>query len=308
MRVCYNSGMTCSNLPDQLSTFIGREREIATATRLLHGTRLLTLTGSGGAGKTRLALAVASKLVRRYQDGVWFVDLALLAEPDLAPRAVAAALNLREMPGRPLIETLAATLRTKRTLLLLDNCEHMVAACAQLAYALLTAAPGLRVLATSREPLHVTGETTWAVPPLALPEPGAIPPVEELARIEAIRLFVERAGRITPGFALNEQNALSVSQICHRLGGSPLAIELAAAPHPGALACADRRTAGQRARLSRDRRSHRPASTPRTRGYSRLELQPALRARAIAIPLPVRFCGQLFRGIGRGDLCRRRVP
>lgn len=221
--------MRCSNLPDQLSTFIGREREIATATRLLHGTRLLTLTGSGGSGKTRLALAVAEKLVRRYQDGVWFIDLASITDPDLAPQAVATVLNLGEAPGRPLIQTLAAHLRTKRVLLLLDNCEHMVAACAQLAYALLTAAPGLRVLATSREPLHVTGETIWPVPPLARPEPGAFLQVEELARLESIRLFVERAGRITPGFTLNEQNALPISQICYRLGGSPLAIELAAA-------------------------------------------------------------------------------
>jgi predicted ATPase len=220
--------MRCSNLPDQLSTFIGREREIATATRLLHGTRLLTLTGSGGSGKTRLALAVAEKLVRRYQDGVWFVDLASISNPDLAPQA-SRQRSTWAKPRPALIQVLAAHLRTKRILLLLDNCEHMVAACAQLAYALLTAAPGLRVLATSREPLHVPGETTWPVPPLGLPELGALPRVEELARVESIRLFVERAGRITPGFTLNERNALPISQICYRLAGSPLAIELAAA-------------------------------------------------------------------------------
>lgn len=221
--------MRCSNLPSQLSTFIGREREVATATRLLHTTRLLTLTGAGGSGKTRLALALAEPLVRRYGDGVWFVDLAEIEDPELAPQAVADALNLRGAPGRSLRDALIAYLRAKHILLILDNCEHMVGACAELAFALLTAAPRLRIVATSREPLRMSGETVWAVPPLALPELAKHPRIEELARVEAVRLFVERANRVMPGFALDEANALPVSQICHWLGGSPLAIELAAA-------------------------------------------------------------------------------
>jgi predicted ATPase/DNA-binding CsgD family transcriptional regulator len=221
--------MRCTNLPSQLSSFIGREREIATANRLLHQTRLLTLTGPGGCGKTRLALAVAERLVRRYPDGAWLVELAPVSDPDLVPQEVAAALDLREAPGRPLTATLAAYLRTRRMLLVLDNCEHLVAACAGLAHALLAACPGLRILATSREALHVTGETTWTVPPLAVPELTALPRPQELDKIAAVRLFVERAGHIRPGFAVTEQNAQAISEICRLLAGSPLAIELAAA-------------------------------------------------------------------------------
>lgn len=221
--------MTCSNLPSQLSTFIGREREIATANRLLHQTRLLTLTGPGGCGKTRLALAVAGGLVRRYPDGVWLVELAPISDPDLAPQAIAAALELREAPGRPLLDTLKTYLRPKRLLLVLDNCEHLVAACAELAHGLLTTCPSLRILVTSREPLHITGETTWTVPPLGVPDAQALPGFADLNRIEAVRLFVERAGHLAPGFALTRDNAAAIGRICSLLAGSPLAIELAAA-------------------------------------------------------------------------------
>ena len=149
--------------------------------------------------------------------------------PRSAPQVVASALDLRGAPGRSLVDALNTFLRARRVLLVLDNCEHMIDACAHLAFALLTAAPGLRILATSREPLHVAGEVTWVAPPLALPEANAQPGVAELARVESVRLFVERAERITPGFRLDEHNAPAVSQICRWLGGSPLAIELAAA-------------------------------------------------------------------------------
>jgi predicted ATPase/DNA-binding CsgD family transcriptional regulator len=220
-----------SNLPIQLSTFIGREREIATVTRLLQGTRLLTLTGPGGCGKTRLALAVAEGRARRYPGGVRLVELASLSDPRLVPHAVAAAFDLRESPGgAPLIETLAAHLKTcGAVLLVLDNCEHLVEACAALSHHLLTGCPSLRILATSREPLRIAGETIWPVPALALPDLNALPPIDQLARVEAVRLFVERARRALPDFALDEQAALPIAETCCRLAGSPLAIELAAA-------------------------------------------------------------------------------
>ena len=227
--LCYNFIMRCSNIPSQLSTFVGREREIATAKRLLGGTRLLTLTGPGGCGKTRLALAVAEGLVRRYADGVWLVELAPLSDPDLVPEAIASALNLRETPGRPLLETLIAYLKTRHLLLLLDNCEHLIDACAGLTQALLTACPRLRILATSREPLRVPGEITWPVPPLGLPELKNLPALPELVRVEAVQLYIERARRTWPAFTLDGQNALPICQTCCWLAGSPLAIELAAA-------------------------------------------------------------------------------
>lgn len=221
--------MRGSTLPVQLSTFIGREREIMRITRLLQGTALLTLTGPGGCGKTRLALAVAESAVRRFPDGVWLVELAPYSDPRLAPLAVATALNLRESPGTPLIETLTEHLKSRHLLLLLDNCEHLIQSCAQLAHDLLTACPNLHILATSREPLHITGETTWLVPALALPDLKALPPVQELSQVEAVRVFVERARRTLPDFALDERTARPIAEICCQLAGSPLAIELAAA-------------------------------------------------------------------------------
>jgi predicted ATPase len=153
-----------NNLPLELSSFVGRERELAEVERLLVNTRLLTLTGSGGCGKTRLALAVAAELVGGLEDGVWLVELAPLADPSLVPQAVASTLGVREQPGRSLTETLSDYLRSKKVLLVLDNCEHLIEACAELAEALLHSCPKLRVLATSREALGITGEVAWPVP------------------------------------------------------------------------------------------------------------------------------------------------
>ncbi len=155
-----------------LSSFVGREKELAEVKRLLENTRLLTLTGSGGCGKTRLALAVASELVEGFEDGVWLVDLAPLADPSLVPQAVASTLGVREQPGRPLLETLSGYLSFKKVLLVLDNCEHLIEACAELAESLLRSCPELRVLATSREALGITGEVAWPVPSLS-PRPQA---------------------------------------------------------------------------------------------------------------------------------------
>jgi predicted ATPase/DNA-binding CsgD family transcriptional regulator len=217
------------NLPLELSSFVGREKELAEVRRLLENTRLLTLTGSGGCGKTRLALAAAGELVEGFDDGVWMVDLAPLADPSLVPQAVASTLGVHEQPGRAPAETLSDYLRSKKVLLVLDNCEHLIEACAKLAEALLHLCPELRVLATSREALGLTGEVAWPVPSLSLPDLRHLPAVESLLRYESARLFVERTVAVKPTFALNEQNALAVSHVCYQLDGIPLALELAAA-------------------------------------------------------------------------------
>jgi predicted ATPase/DNA-binding CsgD family transcriptional regulator len=225
------------NLPSQLTSFIGREREIAQVRTLLAATRLLTLTGAGGIGKTRLALETAALLLPEYPDGVWLVELAPLPDPALVPQAVALSVGVRQEFSRPVLESLASALRGSRVLLVLDNCEHMVAACAALADTLLRACPRLRILATSREALGVPGETAWPVPALTLPGPlapaptgaAARPALTELAASEAVRLLVNRAGAVSPGFRLSERNAPAVADVCRRLDGLPLAIELAAA-------------------------------------------------------------------------------
>jgi predicted ATPase/class 3 adenylate cyclase len=218
-----------NNLPIQLTTFIGREHEIEDVKRLLSKTRLLTLMGAGGAGKTRLAIQVAADLIEEFQKGVWLVELAPLADPTLVVQAVATTFQVREAAGRALLDLLVDYLQPKSLLLVLDNCEHLVAACAQLATALLRACPNVKILATSREALAIAGETTHQVPPLSRPDPRRLQSLEQLAQFEAVRLFVERAVHSQPRFALTDANAKAVAHICHRLDGIPLAIELAAA-------------------------------------------------------------------------------
>ncbi len=232
------------NLPAEVSSFLGRDRELGEVERLLATTRLLTLTGAPGVGKTRLALRVAALAVEEFTDGVWLVELAGLADPTLVPQAVASALGMREQPGRLLVDTLADALRPRRLLLMLDNCEHLVAACALLADGLLRACPDLVILATSREALGIAGETAWRVPSLTLPtmddgrstiddpESGSHRPssvVHRLLESEAVRLLVERARAAEPAFDLTEGNVAAVVQVCRRLDGIPLALELAAA-------------------------------------------------------------------------------
>jgi predicted ATPase/class 3 adenylate cyclase len=220
-----------TNLPAALSSFVGRGHEgSAVRARLGEpGTRLLTLTGVGGMGKTRLALEVAGGLLGEYPDGVLLAELAPLAEPALLPRAVAAALGLHEEAGRALPETLIEHLRHKTALLLLDNCEHLVAACAELARSLLRSCPHLRILATSRQALRLSGEARYPVPGLSVPDPGHLPPPELVGSYEAVRLFVARAQEQQPLFVLTEHSAPLVAAVCARLDGMPLAIELAAA-------------------------------------------------------------------------------
>ncbi len=222
-----------NNLPVQLSHFIGREREMEEVKRVLNSTRLLTLTGMGGTGKTRLSLQVAADVLEQFPDGVWFVEFATIDDALLVAETVAAALGLRQEADRPLLSTLTNYLRERNVLLILDNCEHVVAACARLAETLLRACPKLHILASSREALGIVGETAWPVPPLSLPNhwreisPGE-DAVARLGHYEAVRLFVERAS-LASTFQLTNENAHLVAQICWRLDGIPLAIELAAA-------------------------------------------------------------------------------
>ncbi|MEJ2735184.1 MAG: LuxR C-terminal-related transcriptional regulator [Anaerolineae bacterium] len=229
------------NLPTQLTHFVGREQEAADIQQLLTEARLLTLAGPGGGGKTRLAIEVAATLADAYPDGIFWVELAPLTDGELVAPTVAAALNVRDQPGDPLDQVMASCLADKRLLLLLDNCEHIIDACATLVDALLRTCPHLQCLATSREPLGVSGEVVYSVPPLALPEaellpePGG-PPVRpdtdliaRLAQVESVSLFVDRAASILPGFALTADNARPIARICRRLDGIPLAIELASA-------------------------------------------------------------------------------
>jgi predicted ATPase/DNA-binding SARP family transcriptional activator/DNA-binding CsgD family transcriptional regulator len=217
------------NLPAARTSFVGREREMVEVKRELAMTRLLTLTGAGGSGKTRLALEVARDLVWASLDGVWLAELAPLSDSGLVPQAVAGALGVKEQPGRPLTDTLAEGLHAKEMLLLLDNCEHLIDAAAHVVDVLLDSCPGLRVLATSREALGVAGEVRWNVPALSVPDLRYSPTVAEIDGTEAVRLFAERARQRDPTFTLGPENARTVAEICERLEGMPLAIELAAA-------------------------------------------------------------------------------
>src|SRR5579859_796700 len=217
------------NLPVQLTPFIGRERELVEIDRLLAGTHLLTLTGSGGTGKTRLSLQAAAALLPDFADGAWLVELAPLADPALVAQSAATALGVRETGGRPMLEALADYLRAKQLLLILDNCEHLVAACAGLAEQLLRQCPRLKILASSREALGIAGETTYPVPSLSLPAAAGGSGAEALSQSEAASLFVDRAQAALPTFALTDDNAAAVATVCRRLDGIPLAIELAAA-------------------------------------------------------------------------------
>ena len=239
-----------NNLPLALTRFIGREKEITEIKRLLSpppqpspargggsdGTRLLTLTGAGGAGKTRLAIQVAQDLTGLanlsglgFPDGVWLIELASLADPALVPQTVATIFDLRASGNLAPMDLLKNFLRDKNLLIVLDNCEHLIDACAQLAESLLTHCPDVKILATSREALNIAGEITFRVPSLALPDLRALPPLATFAQVEAIRLFSERARATQPGFELMQSNANAIAQICARLDGMPLAIELAAA-------------------------------------------------------------------------------
>jgi predicted ATPase/DNA-binding NarL/FixJ family response regulator len=226
------------NLPAELSSFVGRRGELDEVRRLLSASRLVTLTGVGGTGKTRLAVRSAGELRRVFPDGVWFVDLGELnmsefpvlerQDPDVLAFLLMGTLGLRERSGRTPLESLVEQLAERRVLLILDNCEHLVSACALLAGGLLRGCPGLRVLATSREKLGIDAEVLFEVPPLHAPETGHRSSLAQLRQYESVMLFAARAEAIVPGFALGKDNGDAVAELCHRLDGLPLAIELAA--------------------------------------------------------------------------------
>jgi predicted ATPase/class 3 adenylate cyclase len=220
---------TPNNLPQQVTSFIGRERELAEVKNLLRETRLLTLVGAGGLGKTRLSLQAAADALDMFPDGVWFVELASLTDGQFVAQAVASVLGVKEEAGRPVAEALAKYATERHLLIILDNCEHLVRACADLANNVLRSGPGARILASSRERLRVAGETAYPVSPMAVPDPNTKISPAALNEYEAARLFVSRVVAVQPSFALSEQNTPAVAQICHRLDGIPLALELAAA-------------------------------------------------------------------------------
>jgi non-specific serine/threonine protein kinase len=220
---------TPNNLPAERTRFIGREKELAECGGALEETRLLTLTGVGGCGKTRLALKLAEEELERYPDGVWFVDFAPLTDPGRVAETVATALGAKEVAGRALLDVLREHIRGKRLLLILDNCEHLLSETADLADALLRTGEGLRILATSREGLGIDGERLFALRSLAVPPQGAGGDTRAVGAVDAVKLFVDRAQTAFDGFALTEENTGAVAEICRRLDGIPLAIELAAA-------------------------------------------------------------------------------
>jgi predicted ATPase len=215
------------NLPFQISKFIGREIELDEIANLIANNRLVTLVGTGGIGKTRLSLKAGEQLLNEYANGVWFVELASLSDPTLVPQAVAQLFHIAEQADEPLTQKLARVLRSRTFLIILDNCEHLLGASAQLADALLKNCPNLKVLVTSREPLGITGEAQYHVQPLRLPNIQQI--LEQLLEYESIQLFEERARLAEEHFSVTMENASSIAQICHHLDGIPLAIELAAA-------------------------------------------------------------------------------
>ena len=216
------------NLPVELTSFIGRSKEIKTVQQLLSENRLVTLTGAGGCGKSRLAIQIANSSLPIYPDGVWIVELAPLAVPEHIDQAVAGIFNIREQPGTTLIQIITNYLRCKQLLLVLDNCEHLIAACSDIVEQILKSTTDVTILTTSREALNVADEVTWRVPSLSLPQDGKELSAEELGSCEAIQLFIARARNKQPDFQLSDQNSQTVLQICIRLDGIPLAIELAA--------------------------------------------------------------------------------
>ena len=221
-----------TNLPARVAGLVGRRRELEETARILANARLLTLTGPGGAGKTTLAIELARRHEERYRDGVFLVELAALGDGELIVEEVAEALRLQLPSRQAAVDSLVAQLRGRQLLIVLDNCEHLIDACARTVTELLQGCPEVSVLATSREPLRIEGEVSWRTPSLALPDPHHLPSLEALAAVASLQLFVQRASAISPGFALTDDNAAAVAEICYRLDGMPLALELAAACVP----------------------------------------------------------------------------
>ncbi len=217
------------NLPNSTTSFIGREKEIKEVRDLFHKSRIVTLTGAGGCGKTRLAREIAFMLVEEYKDGVWFIDLSPISDPNFVSKEISNVLSIKEEPDKPIVNTLIKSIKEKSLLILLDNCEHLIQECAEIAHKLLNTVKGIQILATSREALNIQGEVVWRIPLMAFPgSSDSTKEIKEIIQYEAIKLFVDRAASSQPGFTLNSQNVSSVTQICQRIEGIPLAIELAA--------------------------------------------------------------------------------
>ena len=215
------------NAGEEFNAFVGRERELSELRLIASDVRALTLCGAGGIGKTRLAIRLAAELAADFPDGTWFVDLSDLQQPDLVASRIASVIGVLEEPGRPLLATVADALRPRRMLIVLDNCEHLIDACAQVCQRFLASSAGLRMIATSREPLRVAAETVWQVPPMSMPEPDDAQDAE-LMRSDALRLFADRAAAVRPDFVLGPASLASVAAICRAVDGLPLAIELPA--------------------------------------------------------------------------------
>ena len=294
------------NLPVELTSFVGRRQGLADLKRALASTRLLTLTGAGGVGKTKLALRAGRESARQYPDGVWFVELAPIQDPELVVQAVFTALGLQDHSASWAVSTLSDYLADKRPLLILDNCEHVHDAAAVLAGTLLRACPDLRILATSRQALGVTGEVVIDVPTLSLPDDGDASP-EALLRSDAVALFVERAGAVQQGFAVDAANAAAILSVCTHVDGIPLALELAAVRlNALGLDALDRGLTARLGALGTGDRSAAPAAAD-ARGGDRLELPAAERARATAVGPPVGVRRWVRARRGAGGLCRRRA-
>ncbi|MFI7067828.1 ATP-binding protein [Kribbella sp. NPDC050124] len=260
-------------LPEAVTSFVGRRTARADVRRLLEGSRLVTLTGVGGVGKTRLALQVARDVRRAFPDGVWLAELAKLDDDSLVDSAVAAALELSDSSGRALIDVLVDYLADKRLLVVLDNCEHLLPACARLTSRLLSEAPELRVLATSRDRLAIGAEQVWLVPPLSVPEPDSL--TSGTARqYEAMTLFEDRASSVLPGFRLGPENEAAVARLCRQLDGLPLAIELAAGLAEGVVGGTDPGSVVGSVRHPDERRPNRGGAAPDAAGSGGVELRP----------------------------------
>ena len=287
------------NLPSRRTSFVGRGREMIEVRRTLSMTRLLTLTGPGGSGKTRLALEVARDLVGLYPDGVWLVELAPLSEPEMVAQEVAGTLGVHEQPGRSFLDSLLDTLGDKQMLLLLDNCEHLIDAATQLTMALLNSCPRIRVLATSRERLGVIGELSWPVPSLSAPGAEEAPTVEELEGYESAMLFADRASKGHPGFELTPDNARAVARVCTQTGGYTARHRACGSEGRNTLRGADlraTRTLPETAYRRRPDRGDRQRTLRATLDWS---YESAWRARASAVREALRVRRRLHPGSGR---------
>ena len=284
--------LTAGQAPVRFTSLVGRDSELRDVLRVLGGNRLLTLTGPGGTGKTRLALAAAHAARGRFPGGAGWVELAAVADPDVVARTVASQLGVPDSPGQDATEAITGHVSGLPVLIVLDNCEHLAAAVADLAERLLAGCPALAILATSREPLGVEGECSWPVPPLSWPD--------------AVRLFEQRAQLVRPSFRVSDGNADTVRQICRRLDGLPLAIELAAARMRILSAAAARRAPRRPVRGAHRRSPQRPAPPSGAAGHPRLELRPAHRRRACGLPAAGHLLRRLHARRGRAGRGRWR--